>query len=649
MYNQLRNTTIALTCLILFIVTGLFAQFDRPAINPIPVPKEYKQAVQNGTRSTDGRPGPNYWQQYTDYEISATLFPDNNSLTGSVKMVYKNQSPDSLSVLFVDLDLNMHKEGAIRNEANEVTDAMIIKSVKVNGSQLSEDLISTQRYFIQGTKLILVTGEYLAPSSDVTIEIEWDLAIPQQGGSGRMGYDSGNVFYLGYWYPRMTVYDDLGGWHPDQFLGSAEFYHGFGNYSLEITAPGNWVVMGTGEFLNPSETLAPHILERYSAALQSDVTINILKQEDFGYSGTTAEPGESVKWKFKAENVRDVAFSATKESFWDGARAKVGDLNADGEMNYTAVHSFYRESAPLWVKSVEYQQHSIEFLSNYTNFSYPWPHMTAVEAQDIIGGGMEFPMMTVIGNFIRAGANALYSVTMHELAHMWIPMIVSTDERRYSWIDEGYTVFHTDAAKMDYIPNLNHREMTRQSYVRFALNNREGEMMRWSDFHYSGGAFGIASYTKPSTIMVALKGVLGEEIFMDVHRELFKAWNFKLMSPFDLFALVESVSGQNLTWFWRSWYFETWTMDQAVSDVANSDDHTVITIRDNGYAPMPVHLTITLENGDVHTIKEGVDKWLDGQTEMNISVPFTNVNRVEIDLDRYFPDTDRSNNTWRKQ
>jgi hypothetical protein len=632
----------------ILINTNLFAQSQRPVINHIPIPKEYKQAIQNGTRSFDGRPGANYWQQHTNYEIKTTLIPEANQLEGVVKMIHQNNSPDTLRSLHVDLDLNMHKEGAIRNESNEVTEAVTILNVRLNGSVISTDMVNNQRYLIQGTRLVIVPGTPIPPSSEVEIEIQWTLDIPQQGGSGRMGYDSGNVFYLGYWYPRMTVYDDLDGWHPDPFLGRAEFYHGFGNYSIEITAPGNWVIMSTGEFLNPSETLAPHVYKRYSMALESDTTINILRKEDFGYAATSAKEGTSLTWKFQANNVRDVAFSATRESFWDGARASVGDLTGDGNTDYTTVHSFYRESAPLWIKSVEYQQHSIEFLSNYTGFSYPWPHMTAVEADNIIGGGMEFPMMTVIGNYNRVGANALYSVTLHELAHMWIPLIVSTDERRYSWIDEGYTVFHTDAGKLDYIPNFDHREMTRQGYVRFALNAREGEMMRWSDFHYSGAAFGIASYTKPATILVALKGVLGDELFMKVHRELFKTWSFKLMSPYDLFALVESVSGQDLTWFWRSWYFETWTMDQAVKGVRTEGVHSIITIQDKGYAPMPVHLTITLANGEVHTFNAGVDTWLNGDTEMEISVSYKDIIRVEIDKDRYFPDTDRSNNVWEK-
>lgn len=648
MISRPINALTGFLIITLVLSTNVFAQTQRPVVNAIPIPPEYTKAIQNGTRSIDGRPGSNYWQQYTDYHIRTTLLPESNSLVGIVTMNYSNNSPDTLTTLHIDLDLNMHKEGAIRNEANEVTEAISIQNVRLNGVEIGRNMINNQRYLIQGTRLVIIPGVAIPPSTETEIEIHWSLEIPQQGGSGRMGYDSGNVFFLAYWYPRMAVYDDLIGWHPDPFLGRAEFYHGFGNYSIEITAPGNWVVMSTGEFLNPSETLAPHIYDRYSMALKSDSTINILRKEDFGYAATKANEGTSLTWKFRADNVRDVAFSATKESFWDGARASVGDLNGDGNLDFTAVHSFYRESAPLWAKSVEYQQHSIEFLSRYTGFSYPWPHMTAVEANDIIGGGMEFPMMTVIGNYNRAGANALYSVTLHELAHMWIPMIVSTDERRYSWIDEGYTVFHTDAGKLEYIPSQDHREMTRQGYVRFALTGREGEMMRWSDYHYTGQAFGIASYTKPATILVALKGVLGDEVFIKVHRELFKSWSFKLMSPFDLFSLVESVSGQDLTWFWRAWYFETWTMDQAVKDVVFEDGQTTITIKDNGSAPMPVHLTISLDNGEVRTYKTDVDRWLDGYTELNITLPYININRVVIDKDRYFPDTDRSNNVWQK-
>lgn len=625
-------------------------QTDRPLINPIPIPSYYQNAIDKGTRTAHGHPGPNYWIQSADYVINATLHPDHNRVTATVAIQYHNNSPDTLRALHLDLDLNIHKAGAMRIEPAEVTEAMTIGGVEVMGQVLREGGRSGARYAINGTRMVVVPPSLVMPGTTTTIRVDWTLDIPQQGGGARMGYDSGNVFFLAYWFPRMAVYDDLEGWHPDPFLSQAEFYHDFANYDITIRAPGNWVVMSTGDFLNPQEVLAPHILERYELAGHSDTKVEIVKAADFGEAATLGSASDTLSWRFRAENVRDIAFSATRESFWDSARASVGDRTGNGETDYIRVHSFWRERAPFWARSIEYMQHSVTFLSEYTGLAYPWSHMTAVEAGNIIGGGMEFPMITIIGDYNQRGADALYSVTFHEIAHMWIPMIISTDERRHSWIDEGYTVFKTDSGKEDFLGrDVNHRELTKRGYQFLAITGREGEMMRWSDFQYTATAFRVASYQKPATILTALRGVLGEEVFYRVHRRLFEVWDYKLMSPYDWFAFFEHESGRDLSWFWRAWYFETWTMDQGIAQVTGNRNGTDVVIQDFGDAPMPVHLLVTLANGQEHFIRhDNVDQWLQGRRTMTVSIPHRDVVRVEIDPVGYFPDMNRSNNVWEK-
>jgi hypothetical protein len=214
--------------------------------------------------------------------------------------------------------------------------------------------------------------------------------------------------------------------------------------------------------------------------------------------------------------------------------------------------------------------------------------MSSIEGGGIIGGGMEFPMMTLIGDYRGRNDSALYNVTAHELAHMWVPMIVGIDERRHAWMDEGTTTFNENQARTEYFPGVNHNANDREEYVQTALMGMEGEMMRRTDYHYSDQARGIASYSKPATILVALRALLGEEAFTRGYHEYIADWAYKHPKPHDFFNAFNQAAGRDLDWFWRSWYYETWTLDQAISSVTDTDSGTQIVIEDLGLAPMPV-------------------------------------------------------------
>lgn len=619
---------------------------ERPIPYPIDIPDEYLAAIENGTRTADGAPGENFWQQYATYDISAHLNPKTKMLEGEMTAVYQNNSPNDLGVLHMELALNVHKKGVVRAREQGITGGKEIKIVRVNGETLQQGRNRFPGYYVDGTQLVIIPREDVqSDGGEVEVEIVWEAKIPQQGASGRNGWDD-DLFFVGYWYPQFSVYDDVYGWFTEPFRGNAEFYHGFADYNLSVTMPDDWVVMGTGAWLNPEETLASHILERYEQILQSDEVVHVIKKEDFGRNATAESENGKLTWRFSSEQVRDIAFSATRKSFWDSKRTPVGDLTGDGQTNYSQMNAFYRELAPLWTEVAEYNAHAITFLSEMTGFPYPWPHMTSVEGSNIIGGGMEYPMMTVMGDYNQRGAMALYSVTAHELAHMWFPMIVSTNERLYTWIDEGNTVFATDMARHDRFSDVDRHAGSQSGYLALARRGAEGEMMRWSDFHYSTQAYGVASYPKPASVLVALRGVLGEDVFWDAYRTIVSEWAFKQIYPWDMFRTFERVSGEDLSWFWRAWYYETWTLNQAVENVVTEDDFSIIQIRDHGNVPMPVLLEITRENGDVIHERISQDRWLQGLREIALEVPYTDIVRVEIDPERHFPDLDRSNMTW---
>jgi hypothetical protein len=625
----------------------------RPVPYPVTVDRSFERALESGTRSTTGAPGPKYWQQWTAYTITASLDPEAKRIDGTVRMVYHNRSPRALPFLVIQLLQNVHAEGAVRNRPTEVTGGMELKRVVANGTELTEARRGAigDGYRSFGTVAQVRLPQGLQSGDSAVLEIDFGFNIPEHGIGGRMGWNDDNFFYLAYWYPQMAVFDDVVGWQTDQFLGQAEFYMGYGSYDVTLDLPEGWVAWGTGTLPNPSAVLAAPIVERMQRAERSDTVVHLMTPADFGPGKATAPTSTGrLSWRFVADSVRDVAYSVSRESRWDAARTPVGDRNGDGTADYAMVNSIWRESAPRWQHAWRYAQHSIDFLSRWTGFPYPYPHMTSVEGGGIMGGGMEYPMMTLIGDYNQASDTGLYGVHAHELAHMWVPMIVGNDERRYAWMDEGTTSFNTSAAMNEFYAGQRWELGNYSGYIQITRTDLEGEIMRLSDYQYNGAAYGTASYSKPATLLWTLRGLLGEEVFLKAYRTFIQRWAYKHPKPWDLFNTFNDVSGQNLDWFWRTWYYETWTLDQSIADVKLERGGTRIVVADLGLAPMPVRLTLTLTDGNTMQAEIPVDRWLEGARTADIVVKTPSaVTKVEIDADQWFPDANRDNNVWERK
>ncbi|MDX1676156.1 MAG: M1 family metallopeptidase, partial [Longimicrobiales bacterium] len=452
---------------------------QRPIPYPVQPEPAYARALEIGTRTASGAPGSSYWQQWVDYDIQARVDVDARTLTGSQTIRYHNNSPSRLPVLVLNLTQNYHAEGVERIRPAEVTGGITIERVAYDGRELGPT--SSQQvpgWVVDGTIMVVVLPGTIAPGGTAELEVDWSVPLPQAGASARMGYSGDELLYLAYWFPQVAVYDDVVGWHVEPFRGNAEFYSDFGRYDVTIDAPADYLVMSTGTLQNPDSVLAPDVAERMRAAEMSDTVVHVVTHA--GSAEATARSGDGrLRWEFVADSVRDVAFAVMKDYAWDAARSPVGDRDGDGETEYARVDAFWRASATNYVDAWRYAQHSLDFLSRFTGLPYPWPHMSVVEGGGIIGGGMEFPMMTLIGDYNQAGADALYNVTAHEVAHMWIPMILSTNERRYAWVDEGTTTFNENNARAEFFPDQDAFAGDRDRYLRAARARVEGAIMRW--------------------------------------------------------------------------------------------------------------------------------------------------------------------------
>jgi hypothetical protein len=625
---------------------------QRPIPGPVVPPPFFRAALERGTRSPDGSPGPNYWQVYSDYDIDARLDPASGLLSGTETVRFHNRSPVILPTLGLFLHQNLHAEGVARSRPTEITGGIRLERVKAQG----EDLLPAQSpatpgYVENGGVMSIRLPEAVPAGGTVELEIEWSFMVPQNGG-GRMGHSDREMYFLAYWFPKIAVFDDLRGWDAEPYRG-AEFYEGYGDYRVTLTVPDGWTLMATGDLQNAEEVYTSQTRARMAAALQADTMVQIATREDLD-NGRVTEFSRSgaLTYRFAAENVRDFTWTTSNVQLWTGTSSLVPDRDGDGADDRVAIHSFWRDyRAPLWSEQALYAKHSIEYESRFTGFSYPWPHMTSVEGVDIIGGGMEFPMFTLMGGYEGRGAFNLYSVTAHELAHMWVPMIVGSNEKRHAWMDEGSTSFLENQTEPDYWPDLENQDSAdMEAYLQVARAELEQSMMRHHDYYEPGPAGGTASYQKPATLLVTLRNLLGEEVFMRGYQSFIREWSFKHPAPWDFFNTFERVSGQDLDWFWNSWYYETWALDQGVESVRQEGNETVITVADFGFAPMPARVRITTREGRVLDREVPVTHWLSGEVSAEIRIPGSagDVTRVEIDPDQGFPDKNRSNNVWQR-
>ncbi|HEY2163267.1 MAG TPA: M1 family metallopeptidase [Gemmatimonadaceae bacterium] len=624
-------------------------QASRPIPYPVFETHAFARAVERGTRTRVGEPGPNYWQQYAHYTIDAELVPATSRINGRESVRYYNRSPDTLRTLWIELDQNLFAPSSPRVVTTPVTGGTEILRVAAAGQALaSRD--TGAGYSVYATNMELRLPRALVPRDSVDLDIAWAFQLPPDG-APREG-TTGDVFMVAYWYPRLAVYDDVVGWQNDPYLGAAEFYMGYADYDVNLTVPQGWLVAATGELSNPNEILSKQTRDRLAEARRSKDVVHVVRDQDRG-SGTNKATmtgfDRALTWRFRARNVRDFDWGASPNYLWDATVAVVGYRDGDGKQDSTRINTFYRPSARKWSwdLSGEYERSVVEFLSNYL-WPYPWPQMTALEGP-VSCAGMEYPMLTCIGG--ARDTLLLYSVQVHETGHMWFPMQVGSDERRYAWQDEGLTRFNQAQGMQAFFKGYDREGPARESYLDLARTDGEVALMRPGDqYPYDTRAYSVASYDKMATNMRALRALLGDSVFLSAYRTYGLRWQFKHPTPYDFFNTFNSLAGRDLSWFWRTWWYETWTLDQAIGAVQTVHGKLDVTIEDRGLAPMPVRLAITRRDGRVERREIPVDVWLTGAKRYSLilDTPETVV-AIEIDPELAFPDIDRSNNKWTRR
>ncbi|MEL6443570.1 MAG: M1 family metallopeptidase [Bacteroidota bacterium] len=659
---RLTLARLTLALLAVLIAAGPAVAQDRPRPYPVLQPPQFERAIAQGTRTAYGAPGPNYWQNRATYDIDVTIDPATRSLSAVQRATYFNNSPDSLAYLVMKVRQNLHAPGVPRNRTVEVTGGTTIEALSVDGTAYSATAgrLQAPAYDVSGTLLTIALERPIAPGGRAVVETTYSFPVPSAGGAPRMGQD-GEVYFLSYFYPQFAVFDDVYGWHTDPYLGMGEHYMPFADYDVSVTLPEGWLVSATGTLTNASEVLAPRVRERLATAATSDEVVRIVEEAQRLPGESTVMTGGTLTWEYRAQDVRDFAFGASAAYVWDATRANVGDTDADGEDDYALIHALYRPDEQAWRdRAAEFLRFSVEHLSDVF-FPYPYPHMSMVEG--IIGGGMEYPMITLIGS--DRNERSLFGVTYHETSHMWFPMVVGSDEKRYTWMEEGLTSYNTQLGEEAFVArggfgeqNIDPWARRRQYHYYLAGTGYAVEPMRHADQTRIGGAARavdplgsaartVAAYSTPVVILRTLEGTYGRERFLNAYRSYARDWAFKHPYPWDLFNSFERYLGEDLDWLWTPMLFETWVVDLALGEVETTAAGVTVTVRDLGLAPVPVPVEVTYADGRTHTEVIPVQTWLDGAWETQVTFPAGSVASVVLDPGGYLPDVAPGNNARR--
>jgi len=630
----------------LLVVSYAQSRYDhRKAFDP-----HFYPQTGNDYRSASGEPGPKYWQNRADYKIACTLDTLNHSLEGTVEITYTNNSPDKLQFIWLQLDQNIYRKNS-RGSATttqtggrwanaQFTDGFVIRSIKVEEGSSQYD----PQYLESDTRLqVHLKQPVKEAGGKVKINIAYSFTIPEYGTDrmGRLNTTHGWIYEIAQWFPRLAVYDDIQGWNTLPYIGAGEFYLEYGDVEYSITAPANLIIVGSGELVNEKEVLTSAQLSKLNAARNSDKTVVIRSADDVKKEQLKPRTG-MLTWKFRMQNTRDVAWAASRAFVWDAAKINLPSGKKSLAMSVYPIESIKKDG---WQRSTEFVKASIE---HYSKQWYEYPYPAAVNVAGIVGG-MEYPGL-VFCNYSDSGSD-LWGVTDHEFGHIWFPMIVGSNERKYAWMDEGFNTF---------INSLSTKEFNNGEYAEFsffpselvpvAFSNSMEPLWTIPDATQQHN-LGLTAYMKPAMMLEALRNVvLGPERFDAAFREYIRRWAFKHPTPWDFFHTMENVAGEDLSWFWRGWIFNNWRLDQKATDVSYNENDpkkgASVTIENLEQMVMPTTVLVKEENGKEHRVELPVEVWQRGSV-WTFHVPSTTrIKEVIVDPDRKLPDFNRANNSF---
>ncbi len=607
----------------------------------------------NAYRSANGAPGPSFWQNEADYELHADLDTAAKQLRATETITYTNNSPDTLTSLWVQLEQNSYRKdsrarllggrrgrrgGAEPQGEAPSTEGFVFDSLEIEANRAK----TKADYIVSDTRMqIRLAVPLRGHGGQLKIHSVYHYKIPGVWG-GRTSWgksEKGEIYDMAQWYPRMAVYDDLRGWDTLPYIGS-EFYLEYGNFDYFLTVPSSMLIAGSGQLMNPTEVLTRTQIDRLAQAHDSDKTVYIRSVAEVGDPASRPKPTGTLTWHFHMDHTRDVAWSASPVFVWDAARINLPDGKKALAMSVYPPESVGPDA---WTRSTQYVKDTVERFSTQW-FPYPWP--TAINVAGF-STGMEYPGMAFDG--IKDKGSFLFWVTAHEIGHCWFPMIVGSNERRNAFMDEGFNTF-IDIGESAAFEGGKFGPKRDSEYsaggeppdtILKVLDNPAAPIVLMRADGFPSQLTHPVSYFKGAYGMVLLREqILGPQRFDWAFRKYIRDWAYKHPSPSDFFREMDSEGGEDLSWFWRGWYLENWKFDMSVDKI----DGSLVTISNRGQLVLPATVEAKFRDGTSVRVTVPVETWLSkGSFVWNVEGGKP-VASVVIDPDHVLPDDDRTNN-----
>jgi hypothetical protein len=601
------------------------------------MPRNIKAAYDKGTRSKDGKPGKQYWQNQGKYDLRIQVNPGTKLVEGTETIKYTNNSPDTLRQVAIRFVNNLHKPEAPRSgyvSKDFLTSGLDIQSFEVDGQSYS---LNTKDW---GTVEDVPLKTPLNPGQTAVFNISW--AYPLSKESGREGQLDSTTFFVAYAFPRISVYDDYNGWDQIPHTDRAEFYNDFNDYQLTVKAPKNYVVWATGDLQNPDEVLQSAYAERLKKSYNSEEIIAIANAEEMA-KGLVTLQNEWNSWKFTANHITDMTFSLSNHYLWDA-----GSVIVDPKTNRRAsVQSAYDAKAKDFAQATAWSKQALHWFSNnWPGIPYPFSKMTAVQGF----ADMEYPMM--VNDSSTPDMEFSQFVLNHEIAHTYFPFYMGTNETRYAHMDEGW------ATTLEYLIGIEQlgKKKADANYKTFRVNRwifdpstEQDQPIISLSTQVSGVGYGNNAYVKPSLAYLALKDMLGDVAFKKYLHAYMDRWNGKHPIPWDFFYTLNDVSGQNLNWYWNNWFFSNNYIDLSITKVTNKGLAYQLSLRNTGGFAVPFDVILTYKDGSTELFHQTPALWKANQKAAVVSLHAKKaVSEINI-KGGLFVDANAGDNTWKSK